>query len=55
MAIKSCLDCDCWDSDREGCTMASVDRSYACPLVEDERSSFEKAAALILLDERKNQ
>lgn len=27
-----CIDCGCWDSDAEGCTMPSVDRSYACSL-----------------------
>lgn len=26
-----CYKCDCWDSDREGCTMPSCDLSYACP------------------------
>ena len=25
-----CLDCDCYDSDF-GCTMSSIDKSYACP------------------------
>ena len=40
---KSCLDCDCYDEDF-GCTMPSVDKSYACPLEEDEelRELFEK-------------
>jgi hypothetical protein len=33
--INPCLKCDCWDSDAEGCTMASVDRKYACPLEND--------------------
>lgn len=27
-----CSSCGCWDSDAEGCTMPSVDRSYGCPL-----------------------
>ena len=27
-----CYSCDCWDADREGCTMSSVDRNYACPI-----------------------
>lgn len=27
-----CLNCGCWDSDREGCTCPSTDRWYACPL-----------------------
>lgn len=25
-----CYGCDCWDSDREGCTMPSCDKDYAC-------------------------
>jgi Holliday junction resolvase RusA-like endonuclease len=25
-----CYECDCWDSDREGCTMPSCDLYYAC-------------------------
>lgn len=27
-----CAKCLCWDSDREGCTMPSSDRWYACPI-----------------------
>lgn len=26
-----CSSCDCWDSDREGCTLPSCDMDYACP------------------------
>ena len=29
---NDCLHCDCWDEEREGCTMPSCDMSYACPL-----------------------
>lgn len=29
---NNCLHCDCWDGEREGCTMPSCDKSYACPL-----------------------
>ncbi len=29
--ISSCIECDCYDEDF-GCTMPSVDKSYACPL-----------------------
>lgn len=28
-----CLDCTCYDFIREQCTMPSVDKIYACPLV----------------------
>lgn len=30
---NECLDCDCYDGDM-GCTMPSIDQSYACPLKE---------------------
>ena len=30
--VKSCSDCDAYDSEREGCTMPSCDMDYACPL-----------------------
>lgn len=33
-----CYHCDYWDDEREGCTMPSFDRAYACPL-EDERAT----------------
>lgn len=33
-----CSSCDCWDSDREGCTMPSCDKSYACPA--DSKSDY---------------
>lgn len=29
---NQCLNCGCWDSDREGCTCPSSDLWYACPL-----------------------
>lgn len=29
---NDCSHCDCWDEEREGCTMPSCDKSYACPL-----------------------
>ena len=29
--INDCLDCDCYDTDM-GCTMSSIDQSYACTL-----------------------
>ena len=34
MNNNPCLCCDCYDPDL-GCTMPSVDLSYACPLEED--------------------
>lgn len=34
MTDNSCLNCDCYDPDT-GCTMPSVDKSYACTLEED--------------------
>lgn len=27
-----CWNCDCWDSDREGCSMPYYDKWYACPI-----------------------
>lgn len=33
MANK-CYNCDAYDEEREGCTMPSCDRSYACPMEE---------------------
>ena len=36
--IPPCYDCGAWDDEREGCTMPSLDRLYACPL-EDERAT----------------
>lgn len=30
--MNRCLSCSCWDSDREGCTMPSMDMWYACPI-----------------------
>ena len=30
--IPPCYDCGAWDDEREGCTMPSLDRLYACPL-----------------------
>lgn len=41
---KSCYSCDCYDEDF-GCTMPSIDKSYACPLEADEetlRMEYEK-------------
>lgn len=32
MNKNPCLSCDCWDSEREGCTMHSTDMWYACPI-----------------------
>lgn len=32
---KECFDCDCYDSDF-GCTMPSIDLSYACLLFSDD-------------------
>ena len=34
--MNPCLDCDCYDPDLGGCTMPSIDRSYACPLEDTE-------------------
>lgn len=43
-----CLTCDCWDSDREGCTMPLSDKWYACPIEsakpENQRALEEMAA-----------
>ena len=36
MSDNPCYGCDCWDSDREGCTMPSVDRGYACRQTQDQ-------------------
>lgn len=36
--LNPCLECDGWDSDREGCTMASVDKNYACPREKEEKN-----------------
>lgn len=33
--MNECLYCDCYDEDF-GCTMPSIDKSYACPLYADE-------------------
>ncbi len=30
--VNSCYDCDCWDFEREGCTMPSSDYWFACPI-----------------------
>lgn len=27
-----CKKCDCWDFDKEQCTMPSIDHWYACPI-----------------------
>lgn len=49
---NECLDCDCYDGDF-GCTMPSIDRSYACPkssgdnnACEDYKSFYEDITAL---------
>ena len=39
---NECYSCSCWDSDREGCTMPSVDRVYACPLYSDENDCIDE-------------
>lgn len=31
--MTDCYKCGFWDHDREGCTCAAPDRSYACPIV----------------------
>lgn len=36
---NECYNCGAYDSDREGCTMPSCDKSYACPL-EDSSLQF---------------
>ena len=33
--INPCFGCGCYDPDT-GCTMPSVDKSYACPLAQEE-------------------
>lgn len=35
-----CKYCDCWDSDREGCTMPSIDMAYACSMEQDTESEY---------------
>lgn len=40
MSDNPCYGCGCWDSDREGCTMPSIDRGYACKLQMDELLQF---------------
>ena len=30
--VTDCSDCDCYDSERGGCTMSSCDRMYACDI-----------------------
>ena len=35
--IPPCYDCGAWDDEREGCTMPSPDRLYACPLEYEEK------------------
>ena len=30
--VNSCLGCDCWDGDAEGCTMPPEDKAFACTL-----------------------
>ena len=42
-AMSHCLRCDCWDSDREGCTMPDSDKWYACSI---ESAREENIAAL---------
>lgn len=34
--VNPCFGCDCYDPDREGCTMPSIDRDYACRLNDEE-------------------
>ena len=36
---NDCAFCDCWDPDREGCTMSSIDRGYACSLECDDNQT----------------
>lgn len=45
MNNNPCARCGCWDSDREGCTMPSCDRLYACPLEEDKEWEIIQEAA----------
>lgn len=44
--IPPCYDCGAWDDEREGCTMPSLDRLYACPL-EDEEKREERMLKLL--------
>lgn len=39
-ANRDCYYCDCYDADREGCTMPSCDMFYACPLEAKETEFF---------------
>ena len=39
---NECYNCGCWDSEREGCTMPSVDMWYACP-IESKKPENQKA------------
>lgn len=38
--IPPCYDCGAWDDEREGCTMPSLDRLYACPLEEERATEY---------------
>lgn len=42
--MNRCLYCDCWDSDREGCTMPETEMWYACP-IEAEKPENKKELA----------
>lgn len=53
MTDNPCFNCDCYDPDM-GCTMPSVDRSYACSLEEEKKeptceTCIEKSDCLLKL------
>lgn len=41
--IDHCFGCDCWDSDREGCTMPSIHKGYACSKYATEDDEYDEA------------
>jgi len=39
---RDCYSCDCFDHDYGSCTMPSPDRSYCCPLEDDDGLDYLK-------------
>lgn len=42
--MEECYTCSCWDSEREGCTIPSVDLIYACPLYAEKEEEEEESS-----------
>lgn len=40
--MNRCINCGCWDSDYETCTMPSTDKWYACPIESEKPESQEE-------------